>query len=177
MSNRATLHREAEERFRRYLAERGLRLTRERREVMSFLLRAGRDLDAEAILARAKERGESFSRATLYRTLDHLVKSGLVRQAPGGRPAGKEPARFERAVGPSRRGRLVCLSCGRIDELPGTSGERDLDRICARQGFLPQYHYLEVFGLCRECRRGLRSRARAAVRGRARPRANGDSTA
>jgi len=138
-------------RFRRFLAERGLRLTTERRRLLDLVLDDKADTDADGLLARAKRAGVSVSRATVYRTLDLLVKSGLVRMA--GRSAAGRRARYESLPGSQRSGRLVCLVCGKMDRLPADVWRKEPDASCARIGFKPQYHYLEIFGVCRRCAR------------------------
>lgn len=152
----------AEARFRDFLAARGLRLTRERRRVVRFLFEGSRPLDPEALLSRSRRLGEPVSRATLYRTLELLVKSGLVRhRVPGVRKGGAPAARYEQALSAPRQGRLVCLSCGRLIEIFSPGLRREQNAVCARLGFLPQHLQLEVFGLCRNCRKdGSASRRR-----------------
>jgi len=151
--------RDSHSRFRRFLAEHGLRLTTERRRLLEIVLDDARAADADELLARARRAGVSVSRATVYRTLDLLVKSGLVRLAQ--RPLDGRSARYERVKGSPRHGRLVCLACGRIERLPGDAWKREPDASCTRAGFTPQYHYLEVFGVCRRCARAAGSGERA----------------
>ncbi len=143
-----------EGRFARYLSERGLRLTGERRRLLG-LLGADSSLDAEPLVRRASTQRPPISRATVYRTLDLWVKGGLIR------PVGGEPGRYEVLAGRSRPVRFVCLRCGRTQEAEGDGLRRERDRLARRLGFRPLHHHVEIFGTCREC-------ARSASQGRRR---------
>jgi Fur family ferric uptake transcriptional regulator len=147
LSANSVLH-EAEERFSRYLAGQGLRLTAERRRLLKLLLDGERLIDADTLVRKTRRGGTPVSRATVYRTLELMVKSGLVRHAGPGEKSG----RYERVVGSIPSVRLVCLGCGNLLEVYSEDIRHERDRVSRRHGFLPQHHHLEVFGRCRSCR-------------------------
>ena len=68
------------ERFRRYLRERRLPVTRQRVLVAEVLFESRDHPSVEVLRRRLVERGEHVGLATLYRTVEALVKSGLVRE-------------------------------------------------------------------------------------------------
>jgi Fur family ferric uptake transcriptional regulator len=154
--------REAEERFAHYLTGCGLRLTPERKRLVKLLLQGDRHTDADILVSAAGRSGKPVSRATVYRTLELMVKSGLVRHGGPGEQAGS----YERVVGATPSVRLVCLGCGSLLEVVSDDIRRERDRVSRRHGFVPQHHHLEVFGRCRNCREGQQNGPRRRRRSR-----------
>ena len=64
--------------FRRYLREQGLPVTQQREAVADVVFNSEEHLSVEEIEAALRERGEKTGKATVYRTLGMLVKSGVV---------------------------------------------------------------------------------------------------
>jgi len=136
------------ERFRLYLDEHGLPLTRQRLAVAEVLCGTGDQVSAEDVARRVALRGFPVGTATVYRTLDLLVRSGIAREHDFG-----EGFRRFAPVTPGRpHERCVCASCGRVTELADDRVERVIAMSAAAVGFRPQRHRLEVHGLCRACR-------------------------
>jgi len=84
--------------------------------------------------------------ATLYRTLQLLVETGLVRE----RDFGEGYARYEPAA--EGHDHLICQRCGLVVEFSGDRVERMLRVTADEHHFLYRRHHLEVHGLCRTCR-------------------------
>ena len=59
---------------------RGGRLTQQRREVLSKLLKAGRPLTAYELLDLVRPEDAAITPASIYRSLDFLVEVGLVHR-------------------------------------------------------------------------------------------------
>ena len=140
----------AHDHFGRFLAGKSLRYTAERRAVVDAVFEKHRHFEADDLLlwARAKA-GARVSRATIYRTLELLVNSGLVRQMTFG---DKTTHHYEQVLGIPHHDHLICLACGRVQEVFSADLEREQEALCARHGFEVHHHNLEVFGLCRRCR-------------------------
>src|SRR2546426_12763243 len=89
--------------FRRYLSDHNLPATQQRRAVAEAVFFAGDHLSAEDVAHRGARAGEPVGTATVYRTPDLLVQSGLVAERDFGEgfkqyeavPAG-HPARHRR---------------------------------------------------------------------------------
>ena len=64
------------DRFRRYLRDRRLPVTRQRMAVAEVVLASADHPSVELLRARVNSRGVHVGLATLYRTVDALVKSG-----------------------------------------------------------------------------------------------------
>ena len=137
------------ERFRRLLRDRRLPVTRQRLAVAAEVFRAGDHPSIVDLQRRLRARGEAIGTATLYRTLDLLVESGLVRRHDFGQGFHRfEPAA---AAAPPHE-HFVCLRCGRVAEFTNDRLERMLRMTADEQRFQYHAHRIEVHGLCAECR-------------------------
>lgn len=136
------------EAFRRHLHDHNLPVTQQRLAVAEaiFFSGGGAHLSAEEIAKRAGVVGT----ATVYRTLDLLVKSGLVRQ----HDFGDGFKRYEPSGG-GEGGQLhehcICSSCGAVTEFSNDRLERMIALLAEEVEFRPHHHRLEVYGLCRSC--------------------------
>ena len=138
---------EPEERLRDYLRARKLRMTPERRWVLHGVLSRQGHFHAEELLAFLRRRQMPVSRATLYRTLDHLTASGLVKK----HRFGTDHAMFEPNFGRRHHDHLVCDRCGDVLEFVNEDIERLQEQVCARHGFSPTNHVMQIFGICARC--------------------------
>lgn len=137
------------ERFRRYLRDRRLPITRQRVLVAEVLLASEDHPSVEQLRRRLVERGEHVGMATLYRTVDALVKSGLVRE----RDFGEGFKRFEPARESSEHAHLVCDRCGAVVEFSNERLERMLRMTADEYRFHYERHRVEIHGVCADCRR------------------------
>ena len=76
---------EARETFKRFLTEKGLRVTAQRLAIFEAAFAHGDHFTAEELLEQARAIDRSVSRATIYRTLPILTESQLVREIDVGR--------------------------------------------------------------------------------------------
>jgi Fur family ferric uptake transcriptional regulator len=146
------------ERFHRWLRDRHLPITRQRDLIAQAVFAGGEYLSVDGIQRRLREQGHRVGTATVYRALDLLLESGLVRA----HDFGEGLRRFEPLLSPGRRGHLICSRCGRVTEFSTERFERLLPIVADEHGFQHQAHRVEIRGLCRTCRE-----ADAATLGRA----------
>jgi len=137
------------ERFRRYLRDHRQPITRQRDRVAEIVLTSDDHLSVEQIRRRLEQHGDRVGLATIYRTLDLLLESGLVR----GHDFGQGFRRFEPVPGQADHEHLICVRCGRVTEFANERLERMLPIIADEYGFQPERHRVEVYGVCRECQR------------------------
>src|ERR1700748_2954954 len=96
------------------LAARGIRMTRQRRTILSIVEPATQHLDASQILRRAHKLDSQIDRVTVYRTLKLLKRHGLVDELDLMHLEG-EKHYYERR--PQRDHiHTACLRCGKIME-------------------------------------------------------------
>ena len=136
------------EQFAGFLRQQGLRLTSERVVLFEEIYRQHGHLDAEELLAAVRGRGHQVSRATVYRTLELLVRSGLVRK----QRVGARGQLFEHIHPGQQHDHLVCSDCGTVVEFvsPGITALQG--EICRAHGFSAAHHQLQILGLCNGCR-------------------------
>jgi Fur family ferric uptake transcriptional regulator len=137
------------ERFTRYLRERRLPVTRQRLEVAEALGRVADHPSVERIHRDLQERGLQVGAATVYRTIDLLVESGLVRE----HDFGEGYRRFEAAPERMHHEHLICQRCSRVVEFTNERLERMLAMVADEMDFLHRRHRIEIYGLCPDCRR------------------------
>jgi Fur family transcriptional regulator, ferric uptake regulator len=118
-----------------------VRLTPQRRAVLNAIGAEPGSFTATEIYDSARSAEPSLGLATVYRTLELLRATGLVRQLGG--------ATYVRCH-PGHHHHLVCLTCGAVEEteLCGAPSPAILRR---RHGFLAETHELDVYGTCRLC--------------------------
>jgi Fur family ferric uptake transcriptional regulator len=140
--------------FRRYLRDQGLPVTQQREAVAEIVFGSAEHQSVEDIELRLRERGERIGKATIYRTLEMLVKSGLVAE----HDFGEGFKRYEHLFGqPPVREHLVCTECGRVGAIHSSELMKLHQEVAARHGFLPARYRLTIYGLCKDCQEAGRS--------------------
>jgi Fur family transcriptional regulator, ferric uptake regulator len=137
------------DRFRRFLREHRQPVTRQRDLVAEVVFLSDGHLSVEQIQNQLRDRGENVGLATVYRTLDVLVRSGLVRA----HDFGQGFKRYEPMPAQTHHEHLICVRCGRVDEFSNERLERMLPIIADEHNFQHQRHRVEVYGLCQDCQR------------------------
>jgi len=134
--------------FGRYLKDQGLPLTSQRETVASVVFSSDAHLSADDVEAEVRRRGERIGKATIYRTLDLLVKSNLVEE----HDFGEGFKRYEHRLTPHPTNyHLICQSCGSVDEFEMPEMPAVEARVSREKGFRPQRHRVEIQGLCKTC--------------------------
>ena len=136
------------DRFRRYLREHRQPLTRQRDLVAQVVLLSQEHQSVDGIRRALKERGEHVGTATVYRTLEVLVESGLVRA----HEFGEGFKRYEPMAAQADHEHLICERCGRVVEFSNERLERMLPVLADEHGFQHRRHRVEIYGVCRDCR-------------------------
>ena len=136
------------DRFRRYLRDRRLPVTRQRVAVAEVLFASEDHPSVELLRRRLVEQGTHVGMATLYRTVDALVRSGLAREHDFGEGFKRYEAVRERA----EHAHLVCRKCAGVTEFSNDRLERMLRMTADEHHFHYERHRVEVHGICAECR-------------------------
>lgn len=137
------------EKYREFLASKGLRMTRERTIIVEEVFSSHEHFDADALIERLgrSRGGRSVSRSTIYRNLLLLEEAGLIRKVV--RQDDREI--FEHDYGFPQHDHLVCRKCGRLIEFHNDAINDVLVEIARQRGFRIEGHRLEVQGLCDTC--------------------------
>ena len=129
------------------LRKEGLRYTKQRQEIWNELRSSGEHRDAEEILFTLRKRGLKISRATVYRTIDVLVKNKLIDKLD----IGDGRARYEYNDKSLHHDHLVCTSCGKIIEFHNDKIEELQTTIAKQYKFQLLHHSHHLFGICKDC--------------------------
>ena len=145
LDSRAKRSRMAE--FQRLCREQGIPLTTQRRTILNTVLAHDCHPTADEVCAASAVRKARISRATVYRTLESLVRMGVITKAchPGG--AVRYDGRTE------IHHHLVCLRCDAVIDI----ADARLDTIpipdTSALGFDVKDFRVQLRGFCRRCRR------------------------
>ena len=135
------------EAFREYLREHGLPITAQRLAIADVVLGSDRHLSADEVEKEAASRGAAVGTATVYRTLELLVRSGLAVE----RDFGEGFKRFEPSRGVPQHEHLLCTVCGRVTEFRDERLDRMTTLIAEAHGYVRQRHRLVIYGVCGVC--------------------------
>ena len=102
--------------FRQFLKRQGLKFTSERAQVLDVVLAKKGVFEAEQLLEEIRASGYHVSKATIYRTLKHLLEAGIINEVL----IDSRQAHYELSFGRQPTGHLVCVRTGKIIEFPLT---------------------------------------------------------
>jgi len=133
----------------KYMAEKGLKSTRQRALIVETFFDAGGHVSVEDVWSRVRKLDARVSVATVYRTMKLLAESGLAHA----RNFGDGQTRYEAAIGREHHDHLICTRCNKIIEFENDRIETMQDMVAKRHGFRVTSHKMELYGLCRDCQR------------------------
>ena len=133
--------------FRDTLKREGLKFTPQRVAVLEEIVSEHGHRECEDIYLSLQQKGQYISRATVYRTMDILVKNNFARKME----LGDGRARYESKVDSSHHDHLICTSCGKIVEFLDQDIEDLQFKICNQYHFKLQRHIHQLFGVCSKC--------------------------
>jgi Fur family zinc uptake transcriptional regulator len=136
-------------------AQRGVRLTELRRDVLGLILDFGAPVGAYDLLDRLRARRGGGAPPTVYRALEFLQEQGFVHRlerlsafvgcidvdGTAHAHARHEPAQF-----------LICRSCGRVTEIEDHALAGALAAAARRVGFSVAGATIEAEGQCAACK-------------------------
>jgi len=136
----------AREKFRKFLAQKGLRVTNQRLAIFDAAFAQQEHFTAEQLLDRARVLDASVSRATVYRTLPIMTKSALLREVDIG--SGEKFYHANREGGSTQVAQVVCLDCDRIFEVSAPFMEWYGNSVSSKLGLRPVTQRLQVSARC-----------------------------
>lgn len=136
----------AREKFRKFLTQKGLRVTNQRLAIFDAALAQKEHFTAEQLLDYARTIDDSVSRATVYRTLPIMTESALLREVDIGSG--------EKFYHPSEEGssnqvaQVVCLDCDKIFEISAPFMSWYGNTVSSKLGLTPVSQRLQVSARC-----------------------------
>jgi Fur family ferric uptake transcriptional regulator len=147
--------REALEIFRVYLKKNGLSVTKTREQVLTTIY----SIEGHFTVDELEEQLVDFKgsqRATIYRTIKHMMEAGLLAKVQTSTHA---KVAYEHTLGHSHHDHLVCDRCGDIIEFHDEAIDRVQIDIADRYGFRLLHHSMILTGICSPCQRMKKNRS------------------
>lgn len=133
--------------FRHSLRERGYRITPQRELILAAVRAGGGHCTADEVFQRVAAQAPSLSRATVYRTLEFLVREHLVTSADLG-----EGRRVFESVETESHHHLVCRHCRSVQQIHHHEVAELFTSLEQKYGFIASADHLAFFGSCSRCR-------------------------
>jgi Fur family transcriptional regulator, ferric uptake regulator len=134
--------------FKDFIAEKGLKSTRQRDIILDCFLSSDRHLSIEELYLKLRSKHPGIGYATVYRTLKLFAESGIAREMQ----FGDGQTRYEHVEEGEHHDHLICTRCGTIMEFENETIEKIQADVAASHDFIIQKHRLELYGLCARCR-------------------------
>ena len=127
--------------FKNNLQQESLKCTPQRLSILEEMMDTDEHLECEEILTNLKNKGVNVSRATLYRTVDILVKYNFIRKLD----IGDGKVRYEKKIGTSHHDHMICIDTGDIIEFCNNDIERIQNEIADKHGYKIIRHVHQLF--------------------------------
>ena len=128
--------------LKKVLTREGLRYTQQRQIIWDEIRNSSKHRDAEEIYLIIKKKNKSrVSRATVYRTIDVLVKNNLVRKME----LGDGRALYEHKFEEEHHDHMICVETGKITEFYNEKLEDLQEEIVKDQGYELVRHVHQLF--------------------------------
>lgn len=137
----------AQETFRAYLAQQGLKSTRQRELILEEFLRCTSHPSTEELYLRLRDQEPGLGYATVHRTLKLFAACGIAAE----QNFGDGQTRFESTSSEEHHDHLICRGCGAIFEFEEPRIEALQREVAARHGFTIASHRMELYGRCGVC--------------------------
>lgn len=131
------------------LKKAGLKVTHPRVKILNIMENSEkRHLGAEEVYKALLDTGEDVGLATVYRVLTQFEAAGLVvrHNFEGGHSV------YEINQG-EHHDHILCIKCGRVDEFVDEVIEERQRAIASKAGYEITDHYLNIYGVCADCRK------------------------
>ena len=135
----------ANEEFKEFLKEGKHRITPERFEVLDFAMDAGNHFTADELYLKMKQANSNISRATVYNSLELIVKSEMLAR----RNFGENKTFYESSYNKDNHVHLVCRVCGKIIESDNGQVEKLVNLISNNNDFEAELFQFNILGKCK----------------------------
>lgn len=133
-----------------FLEKEGLRKTAPRDAIIEAVFNTKEHFTADRLLEMARARDPGVSRATIYRTLPLLVKSGMLKEMDFGRDQKYYDPNY---IDHPHHNHLICMDCDKIVEFEDLNIDTLENCITKRLGFSPEKKFVRIEASCDELKR------------------------
>jgi len=135
--------------FRKFLAQKGLRVTDQRKAIFTAAFAQKEHFTAEQLLEHARRIRRNVSRATVYRTLPVMTESALLREVDIG--TGEKFYRLNQGAN-TQMAQVICLDCNAIFEISAPFMEWYGTTVSSKLNLTPVTQRLQVSARCNTLR-------------------------
>ncbi len=135
--------------FRRFLKRQGLKFTTERALILDAVLAKPGVFEADELLQEMRGADHRVSKATIYRTLKHLLEAKIISEVL----IDSRQAHYRLSFGKEPKGHLVCVETNTIIEFSAAELTELRNRLCKEHGFDPVSHRFVIYGISPEARK------------------------
>jgi Fur family ferric uptake transcriptional regulator len=129
------------------LRQMNCKMTGPRKTIIERFIKLTSHISPEEFYLLLKKDFPTIGRATVYRTLKLLTKSGLAESLS----LDDGITRFEIKYNRPHHDHLRCVKCGKIEEFTNETIEELQNKIIQKHRFSPMWHKLEIYGACEKC--------------------------
>lgn len=134
--------------FRRFLKRQGLKFTTERALILDAVLSKSGVFEADELLQEMRAANHRVSKATIYRTLKHLMEAKIISEVL----IDARQAHYRLSFGKEPMGHLVCVETNQIIEFAAAELTKLRDKLCKEHGFEPVSHRFVIYGISPEAK-------------------------
>ncbi len=134
--------------FKDFLSDNGYRYSRQRELVAREFFQISGHISVDDFFRKVQKIDSRIGIATVYRTLSLLKESGLAQR----RDFGMGEVAYERSR-IEHHDHLVCTSCGKVIEFFNSGIEKLQNKEAKTHGFELSFHKMELYGLCKTCKK------------------------
>ena len=138
---------DADQKFEEFLKLKELKYTSERKLILKAIFLFYKHFDVEELFEKMRKQGNHISRATIYRTIPLLLKSGLITETL----RCQDKISYENIFNKKHHDHLLCVKCGKIIEFYNEKIEKLQEEVCRQHNFVPIEHRLGIKGYCEDC--------------------------
>jgi len=128
------------------LKKNNLKQTEARIAVLSIVSRTNKPIDVKTITDFLKKLGIVADQATVYRTLQTFVESGILKRVE----FNEGKFRYELSSLPHHH-HVVCINCGKVEDVEECGMEKVEKKLQKKTSFTISDHHAEFFGMCKNC--------------------------
>jgi Fe2+ or Zn2+ uptake regulation protein len=129
------------------LQQNGYRLTESRRTVVEIIAGSSRALSPLEVFDLARTQHSGLGLVTVYRTVEKLEELRLIQRVHQPQGCQSFIAAFS-----GHQHFILCSGCGRVEFFDGENLDNFFEAIGTKTGYQVQDHWLQLFGLCEQCR-------------------------
>ncbi|MCX7770360.1 MAG: transcriptional repressor [Proteobacteria bacterium] len=133
--------------MKKFLKAKGLKFTKEREDIIREIENTEGHFDPDGLFIKMKNRGSKVSRASVYRTINLLLESGIIDVVENI----DRHKHYEKVKDKTHHDHMICIKCGKVIEFYSPTLEMLQQELCEKEGFTPTKHSLEIYGYCKQC--------------------------